>query len=302
MLAMTAICIALGYVVTRPKKHIRSPIDALKKAGSVMELKYCGPPSRINDPVMHRDAEGDYYDYTNYRLFKVDLSGKDFDRSVLAQLEFCPDLVELNLSKTKVANEDLKNIAKCKTLHVLSFYQSALEDGDISVLNVLSNLKRLNLETAKVGDLAVRSLDIPSLQSLSIGGTSVTDQGLSNISKLGSLQSISLDHTKITGKGLQKLSSLQSLRYISLSGTDINENDLAELLPCQNLNVIILEKTMVTDGVFELLEKFQKLQFVHVPSGHTTEAAASAFRKEHPNVTVLWDRYENGITGKEGTQ
>ncbi|MGC8559231.1 MAG: c-type cytochrome domain-containing protein [Phycisphaerae bacterium] len=71
-------------------------------------------------------------------------------------------------------------------------------------------------------DLYMLSPIASNVVVLKIGGTAVTDRGLTPVNRMVNLIYLHLDHTTITNSGLERLNDLSHLRYLKLTGTRIS--------------------------------------------------------------------------------
>jgi len=70
---------------------------------------------------------------------------------------------------------------------------------------------------------------LPKLKRLWLGGTSITDDGLINLTELNQLEELGLDNTQVTDDGLVHLKKLTSLKRLILSGTQVSEKGVENL-------------------------------------------------------------------------
>ena len=91
---------------------------------------------------------------------------------------------------------------------------------------------------------------LPSLRTVSLSGTPLTDAGLDGLAEVGSLQDLILTETKITDAGLAKLAKCKNLKTLNVEGTGVTEAGVAALrkaLP--QLEVNGKSKPIGTDNV-----------------------------------------------------
>jgi len=81
---------------------------------------------------------------------------------------------------------------------------------------------------------------------LNLKGTSISDEGMREISQLTTLRKLNLDYTSITDKGIEKITDLSALTYLNLVGTKITDEGLIRLTTLKELKNIFLYKTNTT--------------------------------------------------------
>ena len=91
-------------------------------------------------------------------------------------------IVELNLARTSVSDDQLMFISGLKELRRLHLEKTQVTDIGISHLKACENLFYLNLVETKISDVGLKSLtEIKSLKELYLFNTNITKEGLSNL-------------------------------------------------------------------------------------------------------------------------
>jgi hypothetical protein len=90
---------------------------------------------------------------------------------------------------------------------------------------------------------------------LNLGGTKVTDGGLTALEPLKNLQKLHLEKTAITDAGLAHLKGLTNLGYLNLYSTAVTDAGIAQLSGLRNLKELYLWETKVTPAGVEALKK-----------------------------------------------
>jgi YHS domain-containing protein/uncharacterized membrane protein len=93
----------------------------------------------------------------------------------------------------------------------------------------------------------------PNLRWLDLGGTKVTDAGLTNLSAMPNLTRLHLERTQVTDSGLGRLSGLTELEYLNLYATAVSDSGLTVLQGLPKLKQIYLWQTKVTPGAAQAL-------------------------------------------------
>ncbi|WP_017325238.1 hypothetical protein [Synechococcus sp. PCC 7336] len=106
----------------------------------------------------------------------------------------------------------------------------------------------------------LRTLDADLIATISLSGTSVRDESLSNLSHLVDLQVIKLDTTPITGAGLIYFSDLPKLIFISLYNSQIQDSELIHLESLPGLRFLYLNNTDISDLGLTHVGKLTKLE------------------------------------------
>ncbi len=113
------------------------------------------------------------------------------DEQIRELMAIAPNIVDLNLAKTKITDEALKDVG------------------------AFARLTKLNLNNTKVSGAGLEHLaTLTNLEWLNLYGTPVDDDGLPHIAKFRKLKSIYLWNSKVSKEGMDKLAS-------SLKGTKV---------------------------------------------------------------------------------
>jgi hypothetical protein len=104
------------------------------------------------------------------------------DKEIEQILHLAPNVVEADLSRTKVSDAGLKHVGK------------------------LGRLTHLNLNRTQIGDKGIEALaDLQSLEWLNLYGTKVTDASVPIIAKYRDLKALYLWNTAVTSNGVSTL-------------------------------------------------------------------------------------------------
>ena len=120
-----------------------------------------------------------------------------------------------------------------------------------------SPVKQLKLDNTATGDeeLAKICRENPELLELTLGGTQVTDAGLTYLPQLAKLKKIRLSKTAITDAGMKALARCERLEDLDVSQTAVGDPGVLELASLPRLKRINLYLTFVTDSG---LDSFQE--------------------------------------------
>ena len=95
--------------------------------------------------------------------------------------------------------------------------------------------------------------DLPSLRTLFLSNTRITDAGLAAV--LSGLKHLLLDNTQVSDEGLMHLKKLSKLKWLDLSNTTVTDGGLSQLKDLTGLRLLYLANTQVTDSGVEQLQR-----------------------------------------------
>jgi secreted protein with Ig-like and vWFA domain len=128
-----------------------------------------------------------------------------------------------------------RNIAKLRGLTSLDLYNCQLDDASLSELYPLQQLTDLDLSLTQVSDAGLPTLTyFPHLKSLRLDRnwmtqTRVTDSIVPTLASLTELETLSLWGTQIGNDGLAQLAALPNLKSLSIGQSEITGEGLAAL-------------------------------------------------------------------------
>ena len=96
---------------------------------------------------------------------------------------------------------------------------------------------------------------LPNVVSLNLGGTDVTDKGLTHLASLTSLTRLHLEKARVSDSGLAHLKNLRGLTYLNLYGTNVSDEGLRHLEGFKNLRKLYLWQTKATPAGVKKLQQ-----------------------------------------------
>ena len=128
---------------------------------------------------------------------------------------------------------------------------------------------------------------VPTIKSLFVGATAVTDAGMMHVIKLGNLEALGIARTQVTDEGLKSLHKLPKLSNLQVYGTGITDQGLKHLALCKNLyNVSMYGCTKITIKGLSHLANLQKFRSITVDSTSINKKEAEGFMRKYPKITV----------------
>ncbi|WP_367872564.1 c-type cytochrome domain-containing protein [Luteolibacter sp. Populi] len=103
-------------------------------------------------------------------------------------------------------------------------------------------------------DLAKLSPVMPSLVSLDLSSSTVTDSGTKLLKNAAELKSLRLSETGVTDAGLDVLAALPKLESLNLYGTQVTNGGVLKLAGLSNLKKLYLWQTKVDDAGLQALK------------------------------------------------
>jgi Leucine-rich repeat (LRR) protein len=154
----------------------------------------------------------------------------------------------VDLSSTRVSNEELKYTQSLSNLHRLFLRGTNISDDGLEYLQNMRKLEFLDLFGTDVSDEGMNYLQrLSNLSWLSLGRTQVGDEGMKYLQTLSTMWFLSLRFSKISDKGLKYIQKLSNLSWVTLRGTDISDDGLQYLQSLSKLKILDLRETKVTD-------------------------------------------------------
>jgi hypothetical protein len=129
---------------------------------------------------------------------------------------------------------------------------------------------------------------VPTIKSLFVGATAVTDAGMMHVVKLGNLEALGIARTQVTDEGLKSLHKLPKLREIIAYGSvGITDQGLKHLALCKNLyDVSVSDCKKITVKGLSHLANLLKLRSIEVSGTSINKKEAEGFMGKHPKITL----------------
>ena len=209
----------------------------------------------------------------------------------------------LDLSRTAVTDEGLKELATLQNLTTLDLGVKPLTDRTLAVLREINLLHTLIIASTTNGK---RPTNPEGVTTLYLDRTKVTDEGLKDLAPLRKLTTLYLDRTKVTDRTLAVLREINLLHAmtnayaasgsrpskpedvtrLNLSGTQVTDKGLKELGALKNLAGLDLSGTKVTDEGLKELAPLQNLTRINLSGTKVTDAGLKALAALK-NLTTL---------------
>jgi RNA polymerase sigma factor (sigma-70 family) len=190
------------------------------------------------------------------------LTGKDL-QVLLAEMKK-QQVPGLRVEHMELSDDDLALVVKeLPNLRVLLLFNTKTSDAAIKHLGNLKHLHVLGLEGSEFTDKAIEEvakLGLP-LDTLRIGGSKVTNKGLSAIGDLKALRTLRITWTGIDKTGLAALAKLDTLEALEIVG-ESTDDDLAALKNTTGLKAVRLHYSKIGEKGVAALAKLEKLEQV----------------------------------------
>lgn len=174
-----------------PRNHIETIKTVIAESDARKAAAMAGP--KVAFKVKEADAAGmDAVEKLGVRVVKRapgsnalaihcdDMASEISDQSLAVIANIAPQVVWLNLAKTRVSDDGLE------------------------ILERFPEIRRMHLDRTKVGDRAISHIvKLPKLEYLNLFGTNITDNGLRQLSNMQTLRKVFTAETQVTMAGVQ---------------------------------------------------------------------------------------------------
>lgn len=139
-----------------------------------------------------------------------------------------PHITRCSFVQVKLGDEGIQYLSECKELWELKLIDSGVTDNNLEELSRLSRLISLRLEGHGFTGNGFEGTRFEKLNRLSINHAEFNDSGLAAI-KAPSLESLDLTNTRVTDACLAELDRFPELKSIVLTGTKVTPTGIAAL-------------------------------------------------------------------------
>ncbi|XP_058958852.2 uncharacterized protein [Pocillopora verrucosa] len=215
------------------------------------------------------------------------------DRGVCHFLEnaaSCPNIVNLSLSGTAITDNSLAAMSGLKALKILALSNTKI--SSLEIVQHLPQLENLNIShcTTLLDDSLAALENHPSLLSLNLLSTNISNDGLSHLQGLKlstlklpnrltitdeglcNLQGLSLvsldlsDYIHVTDLGVRSIANMTRLTQLLLSNTKLTDDGMKSLAALRELEELSVDRTVITDEGCTVLPNFQQLRILGLSS------------------------------------
>jgi hypothetical protein len=189
----------------------------------------------------------------------------------LSLLIHLPYVSTFTTNGSELDDDGVRQFAHFKNLTVLTFFHPSRK-----------------FTGAGLADLA----DLPKLEGLSVGGSSVFgNEGLKAIGKLSHLKNFRIWHCKIDSQGLAYLKDLQDLRSIMISydpPAPLDDHALAILASIKSLESVTLMESRLSLAALSQLKHLPALTHLTLNGIDIPESEVEKLKAELPRAQIKW--------------
>lgn len=181
---------------------------------------------------------------------------------VADQLQHLKSLQSLSVAGASVDDGRVTNLCSLTNLRVLKLEQAAITDAVLTVIAKLPKLEELSLERCVIGDAGIENLSAStSLKRLRVPSTAITNQGLKTICSMKQLELLDVTQcSKISSEGLQALVQLDNLKNLSVGGLSVTDQSIASIGQLKKLAALAIQDSPVTDASADVFASLPKLR------------------------------------------
>ncbi|HUG67856.1 MAG TPA: hypothetical protein VMM76_08890 [Pirellulaceae bacterium] len=167
-------------------------------------------------------------------------------------------------------------------------------DPDLVLPVTVVRTRHLEVPSLKAGakytsaDVIDPISNLPSVQSLSLTHTDVTNKDIAQLAHLSELETLDLHMTKMQEGPIPGLDQLR-LKSLFLNRTRVDDKSIAALRSMTTLEHLDLTRTKVTDAGLKHLESLPNLRKLVLRRSLVTKSGYDAFRQAHPSISVSWE-------------
>ncbi len=197
-------------------------------------------------------------------------------------------LQTLSLDANPILGSGLKRFSGHERLKVISASYCRISDLHLDEFPGLRKLQTLDLRGNPIGDIALKRISsvlLPDLRRLLLGGTRITDVGLSHLSGFPSLQDLELNNRAVTGRQLSALKNLP-IRWLDLSRTACHSEIAGSLLQLKSLRSLMLSETKLKGSDLEGLAEHEELAYLNLAGTQIKAQSLESLKRKLDGVEV----------------
>ncbi|XP_068670809.1 uncharacterized protein [Montipora foliosa] len=243
----------------------------------------------------------------------------------LANAACSPDLLHLSFNGTNITDQSFQAMCGLKALKILSIGNTKITS--LCTVQHLLLLENLNVSHTSIDDDGlVAVVNHPSLVSLSLLSTNIsndglhhlrglklstlklpnrlhiTDRGINNIQGLPLVALDLSDYIHVTDTGVNSIANMTRLTQLSLSNTKITDDGMKRLTALTDLEELNLDRTSVTDEGCSVLACFKHLRILGLSSTGISNKLLSNGTLNHCKNLVQLNLSRTRISNKQLNQ
>jgi hypothetical protein len=190
--------------------------------------------------------------------------------------------------KKQLPDNFLGQLSSLPEIASLGLENTVIAESDWRNIAKFRKLESLLLGRSNITDEGVKYLSqLPELDELSMGDTKgITDAAIPFISKLPKLTNLKLGSTNITDQGLRALSPVSKLDILELPNVKVTSHGVESLKNIPSLTIVLLDWTNVDDRALDSLSALPNIQRLQLLRTRVTSEGIQRFRTLHPRCTV----------------
>jgi hypothetical protein len=280
MLLVLLIAVWLGWHANRAREQ-REAVAAVQRSGGWVHYDYEFKNGKLTPgqspwaPRWLRAALGDefFQNVQQVSLVYDDLAGKRFDN---ANVQPCDDV--------------LKAISKLPGLKSLLLKETQATDEGARHIGAMNELEELFIWDARsVTDVGVSQLSrLKNLKNVHINQSNLTDDSLALLSSLPGIEELSLQKNHFSDKGLARLGGKDRLKrlYLGMSDGRITDAGLAHLKDFTKLELLDVQHSEVTLQGLTQLQGLPKLKTLWLSGVPISVSEGLKLQAANPNLRI----------------
>ena len=214
-------------------------IDGDTRTGWILAQKVHKPDDEKSIAALKEIEEIDLCVNRLGAVQRIDAKDTHFGGEALTLLEGLYSLECLDLSGSRVTNDDLRHLEGLSNLRWLYLDRTTVDDEGLLSLRHLTNLEVLVLSGSKVRGSGLRHLrNLRQLRVLNLSDCEIDDDALVNLSGLNQVHTLALENAPFDGSGLVDLKPMEHLTTLNLSGCSLKTGTLMHLKDAKDLRII----------------------------------------------------------------
>ncbi len=211
---------------------------------------------------------------------RLDISGIPLTTRELEQIAELPIVIIDLRDNTKVDDDYLKILSKCKTLRsILIKNAPGVTDNGVKYLAKLPKLNILLLTKTSVGNEAVSSLSKVNLYGLYLGETLVTNKCVPDLIAMKELKALKVGDTSIDNLAVRKIMVERPLWFINVHNLKLHDDDIPANAQTE-YRMMDLSQNEFTNNVLKNLQSQNHLWYLDLRDcPNMTNKAINIFRR-----------------------
>ncbi len=202
------------------------------------------------------------------------------------------EVKSIALDGSKVTDNGFQVLLNCTNVTSLNLQRTAVTDETLKQLGGFKNLNRLALGGTKVTGAGLDAIAALPITHLGMEGCELSEDAFKAFGRMAALEQLKLSNVKMKAEWLMHIANLPALIELNLANADFDDAAVEHLKRLPNLERLALNHTRLGDAGFRELLKLPKLQSLNVDRAKVSKDVFLKAKRDYPDLALYFFEYD----------